>query len=63
MPASSQNPVPLHTEHAQAEHTGIHVERSEEAADLAEGLPKRPVVAHRCVDRPQRKSHKEAEVS
>lgn len=62
-PASSQNPVPLHTEHAQAEHAGIHVESSEEAADLAEGLPKRPVVAHRCVDGPQRESDKEAEVS
>lgn len=54
MAASSQNPVPLHAEHAQAEHAGIHVESSEEAADLAEGLPKRPVVAHGCVDRPKR---------
>lgn len=62
-PASSQNPVALHTEHAQTEHAGIHVKSSEEATDLAEGLPKRPVVAHRCVDGPQRERDEEAEVS
>lgn len=63
MPASGQNPVPLHAEHAQAEHAGIHVESGEEAAHLAEGLPERPVVAHRRVDRPQREGDEEAEVS
>lgn len=63
MPASSQNPVALHAEHAQAEYAGIHVESCEEAADLAEGLPERPVVAHCCVDGPKWESHEEAEVS
>lgn len=61
--ASSQNPVPLQTEHAQTEHAGIHVKSCEEAADLAKGLPKRPVVAQGCVGGPKWKSDEEAEVS
>lgn len=61
--ASGQNPVALHAEHAQAEHTGVHVESSQEAANLAERLPKWPMVAHCCVDGPQGESDKEAEVS
>ncbi|TNN75984.1 Endonuclease domain-containing 1 protein [Liparis tanakae] len=62
VPASGQDPVALHAEHAQAEHAGVHVERGEEAADLAQGSPERPVVALGRVDGPQREGDEEADV-
>lgn len=61
-PASSQHHVSLHTEHAEAEDAGVHVEGGEEAAEPAERLAKGPVEAQRRVGGPQGEGDQEAQV-
>lgn len=47
----------------EAEDAGVHVEQDHVAADLAQGHSEGPVVAHGCVDGPQRQSDHKGEVS